>query len=157
MTSLRVAPDQVYGVCFDVDGLGAPLSGTLMPMELTFETLPGGAQGGEITLVERSMLGSCSVRVPVRPGTSAEEIAAEVAAAFQEDGVPGPDRCPAVANPRDVVADGKRVTTALASNLVLCIDDPGVGYSLQPEKVGAPIFIDGFESGDTSAWSSASP
>ncbi len=33
----------------------------------------------------------------------------------------------------------------------------GLGYSIQGQRFASPIFVDGFESGDTSAWSSTKP
>jgi hypothetical protein len=54
-----------------------------MPMRIDFETLATGADGGEITVVERSPLGTCAVTIETNPGDTAADIAATVVDAFQ--------------------------------------------------------------------------
>jgi uncharacterized repeat protein (TIGR01451 family) len=102
-------------------------------MQLTFEMGRGGAAGGELTVVERSMLGTCEITVETEPGTAPDTLAEMVAAAFQASGEPDPGgNCPAMENPRDVVLAENGVRTALASELVVYTNDRGIGYTLQP-------------------------
>jgi hypothetical protein len=59
--------------------------------------------------------------------------------AFQAPGIPGPHPdCPAAKNMRDVVRDNDSVITVFASDIEVCVTDPGVGFSLRPEELPEP-------------------
>ncbi len=140
VTSVRAAPGTATGVCFDVNNLGVPVVNSITIAKIKFETLANGAAGGEITVTERSDLGTCEITVPVATGATAEDIAAAVVAAFQSPGIPGPNpNCPADHNPRDVTLHGDSVVTVMASELVVCIRDTGVGFLLAPEELSLAI------------------
>jgi hypothetical protein len=105
-------------------------------MRLRFETAPEGATGGQLTVMEGSTLGTCSITLNTAPGQLAESIALAFEALFQAPGVPGPNpQCPARHNPRDVIADGPSLITVLASEMTPCVSDVGVGFSLRPVEL----------------------
>jgi hypothetical protein len=136
VTSLHAAPGHATGLYFDVDSLGVPLQNTLMPMKLQFETARSGAAGGEITVVERSLLGTCSVTLRTTAGDTAADIAATLVAAFQVTGIPGPHPgCPARHTPRDVTLNDGAVLMVVASEVVIHVKDQGVGFSLAPKEL----------------------
>ena len=134
IAALHVDPGDATGLFFDLDGLGVPLHNTLMPMRIDFETLATGASGGEITVVERSPLGTCAVTIQTNPGDTAADIAATVVDAFQARGIPGPHPdCPTESNPRDATLNGSAITLALAAEVVVNIEDTGVGFTIAPD------------------------
>jgi hypothetical protein len=135
ITSLRVAPGDATGRCFDVNGIGLPLQKSMTITKVNLDTQVAGAAGGQITVGERSNLGVCQVTVPTSPGDSAAKIAADIAAAFQAPGVPGPNACLARANARDIVAEGDALIAVMANELVVCPKDNGVGFTLIPEEL----------------------
>jgi hypothetical protein len=135
ITSLRAAPGDAKGRCFDVNAIGLPLQQAVTIMKVNFDTRVAGAAGGQITVAERSNLGVCQVTVPTSPGSSAATIAADIAASFQAPGVPGPNACPSRANPRDIVAVGDALRTVMANELVVCLKDDGVGFTLTAEEL----------------------
>ncbi len=136
VTAMDVSPGGADGLCFEMDQIGMPIDNKLMPMKLRFRTPARGAKGGDITLVERSLLGTCAITVPIKRGASSREIASAVAEAFQAPGLPGRNRsCPAGKNPRDVVVEGNAIRTILPYKLSVCIEDPGIGLNLEPWDV----------------------
>ncbi len=136
VTSLHTAPGSATGVCFDVGNIGVPVVNSITIMKVKFEALPAGAAGGEITVVEKSDLGTCEITLSTTPGETAVEIAAAFAAAFQAPGIPGPNPgCPADYNPREVALHGDSIITVMASGITVCIRDMGVGFSLTPEEL----------------------
>jgi hypothetical protein len=137
LPSVRRAPGQVMGVRFQLEDVGVAIQSTSVPLTLAFDTLATGARGGTIAVAESSPLGLCSVVVPTLPGQTAREIAASLAQAFQSDGSAG-SNCPARENPRDVFLDGASVSTVIASELLVVIDDPGVGLKLEPAEPSEP-------------------
>jgi hypothetical protein len=134
-TSVRAAPGGATRTCFDVSGLGSPLQNQVAVMKVEFDTSSGGASGGEISVLERSPLGSCTVTIRTDPGESAAQIAASIAAAFQAPGVPGPSACPAIQNPRDITVDGSSIISVLASELRICNTDRDLGFFLAPKEL----------------------
>jgi hypothetical protein len=105
-------------------------------MQLTFETVADGAYGGEIKIVEGSLLGSCAKTISIHPGASAAQIAAMVTEAFHaRSGARSDPSCPAIENPRDIVLEDATLTTVFATQLAIHIDDPGVGFSLRPKSL----------------------
>jgi hypothetical protein len=133
---LRLMPGQAPGVCFTAGDLDDTMRGRIRSMKLQFTTEPGGTAGGPMTLTERSILGECSITVLEPVGATANGLAAAVAAAFQAPGIPSPfPGCPTEVNPRDVTAQGDSVRTALASDLVVCINDPTVGVTILPTEI----------------------
>ncbi len=134
-TSVRAAPGAATGTCFDLGGLGSPLQSQIAVMKVDLATPPGGAAGGELTLLEHSALGNCAVRVKTDAGESAAQIAAAVMNVFQAPGIPGPDSCPAIQNPRDVTADGTSIVSVVASQLRVCTTDPDLGLFIAPKEL----------------------
>jgi hypothetical protein len=104
-------------------------------MKVDFETSSGGANGGDVTVRERSNLGTCDIALHTTAGQSAADIATAFANAFQVPGLPGPTSCPAIQNPRDATADGTSIVTVLASELRVCNSDPGVGFLVGPKEL----------------------
>jgi hypothetical protein len=136
ITGFQILPGQAQGVCFDAGELDDTMRGSIRNMKVQFITGPGGATGGMLTLRERSMLGECAIDVPTPAGATPAILAAMVSGAFQTGGMPSPyPGCPTEQNPRDLFAMGDAVHTALASDLVICLNDPGVGASLVPTEV----------------------
>jgi photosystem II stability/assembly factor-like uncharacterized protein len=136
IASVRTAPGQATGVCFSAGRLDDPIRGRIRSMKVQFVTVPGGATGGTLTLIERSPLGECSIPVTLPAGSTPSAIASAVGAAFQAPGIPSPfPDCTTEANPRDVAAQGDAVLAALATELVVCIDDPGVGMTMIPTEL----------------------
>src|SRR5262249_49320162 len=89
-TSLHAAPGSAASLCFNVGSIGVPVVNSLIISKLKFETQPGGAAGGTITVTERSGLGTCEITIPTSSGASAANIATALANAFQAPGIPGP-------------------------------------------------------------------
>jgi hypothetical protein len=135
VTSLHVRPGQATNSCFVLSGVGVPVLDSLIIMRATLETAPGGAAGGQFSMTERTALGTCSVNVPTVAAESASQIASALEAAFQAPGIPGPADCPALTNARDVTADGNSVISVMASELILCSRDSGLGFVLAPDEL----------------------
>ena len=133
--AMRSTPGQATGLCFVAAALRTPVAGLMESMKTEFSTPPGGAQGGTLTLTERSGMGECAIPVSIPAGASAAGIASAVAAAFQSPGIPGPfATCPSDVNPRDVAARGNAVLTAYADEVEVCTTDPAIGIALLPAE-----------------------
>jgi uncharacterized repeat protein (TIGR01451 family) len=127
---------QATDLCFVLGGLDDAMTSTIRGMSVHFETPPGGAFGGSLSITERSSMGQCSIDVPTAAGNTPAAIAAAVAAAFQASGIPSPyPGCPVEANPRDVVAKGNLVTATMPTELVVCSHDSGIGVAIAPEEI----------------------
>jgi uncharacterized repeat protein (TIGR01451 family) len=127
---------QATDLCFVLGGLDDAMTNTIRGMSVHFETPPGGAAGGTLSITERSSMGQCSIDVPTAAGNTPAVIAGAVAAAFQASGIPSPyPGCPVEANPRDLVAKGNLVTATMPSELVVCSHDSGVGVAIAPEEI----------------------
>jgi photosystem II stability/assembly factor-like uncharacterized protein len=137
ITSIRAAAGAATDTCFDVSGIGSPLLNQVVVMKIELDTPSGGAAGGELTVLERSSLGACFVRVKTDPGESAAQIANAVMNAFQAPGLPGPASCPAAQNPRDITVEGSQIISVLASELRVCTTDPGLGLFIGPKELGS--------------------
>jgi hypothetical protein len=136
VTSLHAGPGTAAGTCFELHGIGVPVTNQIEILRLRFETLAGGADGGEIRLHQASGQGDCTLRLPTTPGQSAAEIAQALVNASQATGIPGPHpECPAERNPRDLTFDNGTVITVFSSALAVCLDDPAVGVSVRPEEM----------------------
>jgi hypothetical protein len=136
LTALHAGPGQGGGACFNVSNLGVPITDSVTIMRLSLETLASGATGGQITMTERTDVGSCTISVPTTPGNTANQIASALADAFQAPGIPGPNpNCLAPNNPRDVTADGPSVLTVMANGVEICVKDGGVGFALLPDEL----------------------
>jgi uncharacterized repeat protein (TIGR01451 family) len=136
IAAVRSDPGSATGVCFDAARLEDTSVGVLHAMKVHFTTPPGGAGGGSLTITERSTMGDCAITVPTSAGASAASLAAAVAAVFQAGGIPGPNPgCPSDVNPRDVVANGGAIETALASEIEICSADPAVGVQVAPQEI----------------------
>jgi uncharacterized repeat protein (TIGR01451 family) len=135
--AVRAVPGQATGTCFTAGELDDPLHGRLRGMKLQFSTGAGGTTGGQLSLSEMSPLGQCSITVPTPAGASASAVASALAGAFQAPGIDPPPQagCPSANNPRDVVAQGDSVRTALPSDIVVCVSDPGLGVSILPAEI----------------------
>jgi hypothetical protein len=136
-TAIRAAAGAATNTCFDVSGIGSPLRNQVAVMKIELDTPSGGAAGGELTVLERSSLGACSVRVKTDPGESAAQIANAVMNAFQAPGVPGPSSCPAIQNPRDITVEGSQIISVLATELRVCTSDKGLGLFIGPKELGS--------------------
>jgi len=134
-TSVRASAGAATGTCFDVNGIGSPLQNQVAVMKIDLDTPGGGAAGGEVSVLERSSLGACSVAIKTSPGETGAQIAGQLANAFQAPGVPGAARCPAVQNPRDITVDGSSLVSVLASELRVCNNDRGVGLFIGPKEL----------------------
>jgi len=134
-TSVRAAAGSATSTCFDVNGIGSPLQNQVAVMKIDLDTPPGGAAGGELTVMERSSLGACSVKVKTDPGENAAQIATAVMNAFHAPGVPGPANCPAVQNPRDITVEGSSIVSVLASELRVCNGDRDLGLFIGPKEL----------------------
>lgn len=137
LPAVHAAPGEATGRCFELRSLGLPLRSQLHRIALQLETAPSGAEGGEVTVVETTGLGTCAISLPTAAGQAADDIASAVAAAFQAPGIPGPHpHCPSRRNPRDVTSVDSTVQTAFASTLEVCVSDPGVGFFLKSGDLG---------------------
>ena len=134
-TSVRAPAGAATRQCFDVNEIGSPLQNQIAIMKVDLETSPGGAAGGDITVAERSSLGSCVAKVHADPGETAAQIANALANVFQAPGVPGPASCPASQNPRDITVDGTALVSVLASELRVCNSDSNVGFLIGPKEL----------------------
>jgi hypothetical protein len=123
------------GSCFDVSGLGSPLLNQLAVMKIDFEAPSGGAAGGDITVEERSSLGTCAIALHTSAGQTPNDIAAQLSNRFQAPGIPGPASCLAMQNPRDITADGTSLVSVVASGLRVCNTDPNVGLLIGPKEL----------------------
>jgi hypothetical protein len=134
ITSVRTKPGAATGVCFSFDNLGSGTTRALIISRLSFEAAAAGATGGGIRVTERSALGECLASVP----TSAGATAATVAAAVRQALLTSSATCPALENPLDVTGATDHVTFVAAREVVVCVDDPGVGFSFRPEEIDLP-------------------
>lgn len=134
VTTLMANPGEATDSCFDLEAIGVPVVGSILIMKVRFDTLPGGALGGGIRLVEHSPIGPCEIEVPTTPGWTAADVAANVQQALQAPGIPGPHpRCPARSNPRDTSFGdpaGRSLVSVLASGFTVCVNDPGIGVGI---------------------------
>jgi uncharacterized repeat protein (TIGR01451 family) len=136
IAGLGIMPGQAMGSCFTTGDLDDEMRGHIRNMKIQFATGPGGATGGPIRILEQSLLGQCDITVPTPAGAGGSGIAAAVAAAFQAGGIPSPyPLCPIENNPRDLYAAGDSVRTALATDLTICLNDPGVGVTVLPSEI----------------------
>ena len=136
IAGLGIMPGQATGTCFTAGDLADLMRGRLGGMKIQFATGPGGATGGPIRILEQSLLGECDITVPTPAGAGGAGIAAAVAAAFQSGGIPSPyPLCPVENNPRDLSASGDSVRTSLATDLTICLNDPGVGVTVLPAEI----------------------
>jgi hypothetical protein len=131
--SIRVLPGAATGACFSLDGIGLTLRNTVNIMRMQLETGAGGAAGGNLTLLERSGIGTCQVTVTTNAGDSATAIAGRLAGAFQSN-APNPG-CAANSNPLDVTQSSDSIVTVMAEQLTMCVHDAGVGFSASPEEL----------------------
>jgi hypothetical protein len=96
--------------------------------------LDGRAEGGELTLTERSPLGVCTQTVATRRGESAEEVAARLEQAFQgpetPPALPWERGCSAAQNPRDVIRRGASLYFGMGLELEVKTDDPGLAATV---------------------------
>ena len=134
-TAVRASAGSATGACFDVAGLGSPLLNQVAVMKIEFDTPIGGASGGELSVLERSSVGACAVKVKTDAGETAPQIAAAIAGAFQAPGIPGPRNCQAQQNPRDMTVDGSALVSVLSSELRVCNTDPNVGLFIAPKEL----------------------
>lgn len=129
-------PADANGACFSFGNLGVPALDSLLISKLTWNTVPGGAVGGEVSLQETTPLGSCTIRVPTAAGQSAASIAKAAAEAFQQPGVPSPNpQCRTGENLRDVTRDSDSLIFVSASRVSVCVSDRGVGLSFHPDEL----------------------
>lgn len=129
-----VAPSAFH---FALADLGPPEAYQSQVMAVVFHTVAGGATGdGQVTVVERTPVGACSIVTPTFAGQSAEMLVRDIHLGFQAPGLPGPESCPASRNPRDVRFSGNRIITTLPSQIEIYVEDPGVGHTIQPEGLG---------------------
>jgi hypothetical protein len=139
ITALYARPGSATGACFDVNNIGIPVLNQLIVMMLGFETAAGGAAGGDITVLENTHLGNCAVNVHTAPGQTAGQIASSLVMSFQAPGIPGPNAgCPSQRNPRDITILGDSLISVVSNEMVVCVRDPNVGFTLVPK--GQPNF-----------------
>ncbi|MFL6211719.1 MAG: hypothetical protein ACJ74W_22925 [Pyrinomonadaceae bacterium] len=139
ITALYARPGSATGVCFDVNDIGIPVLNQLIVMMLNFETGAGGAAGGDITVLENTHLGTCGINVRTASNETAGQIASSLVMAFQAPGIPGPNpACPSQRNPRDVTILGNSLISVVSNEMVVCVRDPNVGFTLVPK--GQPDF-----------------
>lgn len=123
------------GTCFTVRGLGMPMLSQLRVMRTTFLTDAEGAQGGQLIFIETSGLGTCAVTLESVPGQTAGQIAQALTDLILDaDSTPKPF-CPEEMNPRDIGRDGDSITSVFASDLQICLNDPGIGVLVAPEEI----------------------
>ncbi len=135
LPDVSTAPGAATGACFALTKVDDPVDARVRAMRVTLSTGATGAAGGSLTVIERSSLGQCSIATPTSAGASATAIAASIAAAFQSPGIPGSASCRSSANPRDVTNRGASIRTAFASDVTVCLDDPGVGVAIASADV----------------------
>jgi photosystem II stability/assembly factor-like uncharacterized protein len=134
-TAVRAAAGSATNTCFDVSGIGSPLQKQVAVMRVELDTPAGGATGGEFSILERSSLGACAIKVNTAAGDNAAQIATALANAFQAPGIPGPKSCPAMQNPRDISADGSSIVSVVASELRVCSSDRSIGVFIGPKEL----------------------
>ncbi|MGB8507963.1 MAG: hypothetical protein WCD76_06150 [Pyrinomonadaceae bacterium] len=139
ITALYARPGSATGACFDVSNIGIPVLNQLIVMMLNFETAAGGAAGGDITVLENTPLGNCGINVHTVRNETAGQIASSLVMAFQSPGIPGPNpACPSRRNPRDITILGNSLISVVSNEMVVCVRDPNVGFTLVPK--GQPDF-----------------
>jgi hypothetical protein len=131
LPSVLTVPGVATGACFAFDELGNTATHALLISQLNFSTLANGARGGTVRVTEQSSLGDCAISVPTTSGQSASAIASAVNQALATSSA----SCPALKNPLDASVTGNSIIFIAASQIVVCIDDPGVGFSFQPKEV----------------------
>jgi hypothetical protein len=137
VTSIRSGPGGDSPQCFALQGIGIPSENQLTGLRLTVRAATAGSAGGEISIVERSILGDCAVTVPIGQGWDGARVAKALETQFHASGIPGPSAfCPSRHNPRDVALDGSdSIVFAVASRIIVCNSDPDVGFGLGPRDL----------------------
>jgi hypothetical protein len=131
--AIHVPPGGAVDTCFALAESGDPVHGQSQILTLELGTLPAGTAGGSITVAELSGLGTCTITIPTTPGQTADEVALAIESAFQAPGDPGPHAdCLARNNPRDLTAASSTLRVVHASQLTVCVSDPGIGWLLAP-------------------------
>jgi photosystem II stability/assembly factor-like uncharacterized protein len=144
VAGVRVNPgEELPGSCFTVSGLGIPVFSQVRIMRTTFLTPPEGASGGYLTYIESTGLGTCAVTVETQPGWSANDIAQALADLVLDTSNPAAKPfCREEENPRDLHHDGDSVISVFASDLQICLQDPGLGFVLLPEEIDPNVLPD---------------
>lgn len=135
LVTMRVLPGAAGDVCFTTDRLMSWDLGQATIMKLVPLTAENGAEGGSLTVSERTSVGTCTRTLTTAPGQTSDEIAAAIVASFLGAGNPGPAECLADANARDLSVVGDNVFAAFADSITLCSSDPGVGFVVGPEEI----------------------
>jgi len=134
ITAVHTAPGEATGACFAVDALGVPMLAQGQTLALHFETVPAGAAGGEITLLQETDLGACTIVLQTAAGETADEVALSLVTLA--DGTPrAPSDCPEKRKLRNLRVDGPVVEIAMASGIKVCIGDAGLGLSIRPVEL----------------------
>jgi photosystem II stability/assembly factor-like uncharacterized protein len=135
-TVVNAAPGQATGQCYKMSAMGIPVLNQLAIARLSLLASPTGAKGGSMTVTEDSGLGTCSITVPTSAGQTAGAVAQALQDAALAPGIPGPNvQCPADKNPRDLRRNGDSVITVSATEMEVCVNDPGLGFALAPEEL----------------------
>jgi uncharacterized repeat protein (TIGR01451 family) len=133
---IQIQPGQAMGTCFTAGDVSDLMRGRIRSMKIQFATGASGASGGSIRIVEQSLLGQCDFTVPTAAGDSGAGIASAAAIMIQSDHIQPPiPRCPSENNPRDLYAVGDSVLVSLATDLTICVNDPGVGATILPTEI----------------------
>ena len=135
LVTMRVLPGAALDVCFTADRLLSRDLGQATIMKLKPLTGPNGAEGGSLTVLEHTGIGSCRRTLTTTAGQTADDLAAAIVAAFQTTGIPGPAECPSNDNARDLTATADNIFAAFADRFTLCTSDPGVGFVVGPEEI----------------------
>jgi hypothetical protein len=135
-TAVHLAPGELTGTCIEVQSLGLPVHDQALVPTIRFKTPEQGSAGGDVTVVEETPLGTCSVTVNTLPGETAAEIVTSLVNAFQAAGIPGPNPgCPSKNNPRDAVAKGDDLMFVMPTEVEICVGDSGVGFAVGLEDL----------------------
>ncbi|HET7433556.1 MAG TPA: hypothetical protein VFN10_02465 [Thermoanaerobaculia bacterium] len=136
ITAIHTDPGTTTGACVRIDGVGVSVLQQLQVLKIGVNTLPAGAAGGTLTLVEHTPLGSCRLIIPIAQGQTRLQIAQAIVDAVHAPGIPGPHaECPSEINARDIVLRDGQLTSVQADMIELCTTDTNVGFDVRSEEL----------------------
>jgi hypothetical protein len=134
-TAFKVEPGQANELALDIEGIGHSSANVLAQTEIAFATQSGGAEGGVVSLVQRSPAGLCRVSLNTEPGQTAEQIARNLYRLIAEMEYPGSLECPSRHNTYDLQLQNHSIVTSSALGISVEIRDLGVGVAVSPVRM----------------------
>lgn len=131
-TAFRTNPGEANELALDLESIGLSTRNELLPAKITFTTLPEGAKGGSIALVQRTPVGICKFSLETIPGQLADKVTENLHSAFINMPYPGSKQCESRHNTYDLRLQDNSIVTSTALGISIEIRDTGIGVSVSP-------------------------